>query len=88
MSEERVQDDIKSWVLERNSIKNYYMRRERLLKEHYLFKIEAMEAAMHEIKLTSQQRVERAEMTLNDFESQFLALEANEDYNKVDTFII
>lgn len=78
-NEERAQEDVKSWVLERNFIKSNFARRERMLKEHFLFRIEAMEAAMHEIKLRSQQSVERAEMALNDFESQFIALQTDDE---------
>jgi len=46
-----MQKENKGWEMERAQLQNFYHNRERKLKEQYLFQIEAMETAIHEIKI-------------------------------------
>lgn len=57
--EDVLKQDIKGWELERQGIYNFWTNRERKLKQHYLFQIEAMELGMNEIKLKCQQETDR-----------------------------
>lgn len=82
-----LKQDIKGWELERQGIYNFWTNRERKLKQHYLFQIEAMELGMNEIKLKCQQETDRIQMILNDHESQQMNLNILNRFQTVEHFI-
>ena len=85
--EEILLRDTKGWELQRNAMTTFWVNRERKLKERYLFKIEAMEAAMQEIKLKCAKDLNRMEMQLADYESQQTNLNILNKYDTIEEYI-
>lgn len=77
-----------AWVLDRKQMIINHRRRERQLKEHYFFHIEALESALTETKVRCRREVEQVEMQMNDLESQYMNLEYRGKFKKIEGFIL
>ena len=57
--EEIIKKDEKGWEIEKSRISLFWMNKEKKLKDHYLFMIQAQESTILEVKMKSQRAVER-----------------------------
>lgn len=86
--EEQIEKENKGWEMERQYVHRHFLNRERKLKETYLFRIEALESALREVKLDCRREVDRMEMTINDLESQLMNLDVQHHFQSVEDYIL